>query len=66
MLLVSILIYQADKTTLAYQFFSSAQKFSDTQVTAALGVLYLLPVVILFLVLRRWMVRSLITSTRGL
>jgi len=65
-LLVSILIYQADKTTLAYQFFSSAQKFSDTQVTAALGVLYLLPVVILFLILRRWMVRSLITSTRGL
>jgi ABC-type glycerol-3-phosphate transport system permease component len=65
-LLVSILIYQADKTTLAYQFFSAAQRFSNTQVTAALGVLYLLPVVILFLILRRWMVRSLITSTRGL
>lgn len=65
-LLVSILIYKADKTTLAYQFFSAAQKFSNTQVTAALGVLYLLPVVILFLILRRWMVRSLITSTRGL
>jgi multiple sugar transport system permease protein len=65
-LLVSILISQADKTTLAFQFFSSAQRFSDAQVTAALGVLYLVPVVILFLILRRWMVRSLITSTRGL
>jgi multiple sugar transport system permease protein len=65
-LLVSILISQASKTTLAFQFFSSAQKFSNTQMTAALGVLYLAPVVILFLILRRWMVRSLITSTRGL
>lgn len=65
-LLVSILVYLADKTTLAYQFFSAAQKFSNAQVTAALGVLYLIPLVILFLILRRWMVRSLITSTRGL
>jgi len=31
-----------------------------------LGVLYLAPVLLLFLILRRWMVRSLITSTRGL
>ena len=30
------------------------------------GVLYLAPVLLLFLILRRWMVRSLITSTRGL
>jgi ABC-type glycerol-3-phosphate transport system permease component len=29
-------------------------------------VLYLAPVLLLFLILRRWMVRSLITSTRGL
>jgi multiple sugar transport system permease protein len=65
-LLVIILITQADKATLPLQFFFSAEGRGDAQVTAALGVLYLAPVVILFLILRRWMVRSLITSTRGL
>lgn len=65
-LLVFILIYQADKQTIALQFFSAAGSSSSAQETAALGVLYLAPVVILFLILRRWMVRSLITSTRGL
>ncbi len=65
-LLVTIFWFLSDKTTLAFQFFSAADRFSDTQVTAALGVLYLVPLVLLFLILRRWMVSSLITSTRGL
>jgi ABC-type glycerol-3-phosphate transport system permease component len=65
-LLVIILITQADKATLPLQFFFAAEGRGSAQVTAALGVLYLAPVVILFLILRRWMVRSLITSTRGL
>lgn len=65
-LLVIILITQADKATLPLQFFFSASGRGDAQVTAALGVLYLAPVLLLFLVLRRWMVRSLISSTRGL
>jgi multiple sugar transport system permease protein len=65
-LLVIIMITQADKATLPLQFFFSASGRGDAQVTAALGVLYLAPVLLLFLVLRRWMVRSLITSTRGL
>ena len=65
-LLVIILITQADKATLPLQFFFSASGRGDAQVTAALGVLYLAPVLLLFLILRRWMVRSLISSTRGL
>lgn len=65
-LLVIILITQAEKATLPLQFFYAAEGRGGAQITAALGVLYLLPVVILFLILRRWMVRSLITSTRGL
>ena len=65
-LLVIIMITQADKATLPLQFFFSATDGRNAEVTAALGVLYLAPVLLLFLVLRRWMVRSLITSTRGL
>lgn len=65
-LLVIIIITQADKTTLPLQFFFAADRGGSAAATAALGVLYLVPVVLLFLVLRRWMVRSLITSTRGL
>lgn len=65
-LLVIILITQANKATLPLQFFFSASGQGQAQVTAALGVLYLAPVLLLFLVLRRWMVRSLISSTRGL
>jgi multiple sugar transport system permease protein len=65
-LLVTILIYRADLATLPLQFFYDAEGRTDAQITAALGVLYLAPVLLLFLLLRRWMVRSLLTSTRGL
>lgn len=65
-LLVIILVTKADLATLPLQFFFAAEDRGDVQVTAALGVLYLGPVLALFLLLRRWMVRSLITSTRGL
>ncbi len=65
-LLVIIMITQADKATLPLQFFFAADGGRNAEVTAALGVLYLAPVLLLFLILRRWMVRSLISSTRGL
>ncbi|MCO5221943.1 MAG: carbohydrate ABC transporter permease [Thermomicrobiales bacterium] len=65
-LLVIIMITQQDKATLPLQFFFAAEGRGNAEVTAALGVLYLAPVVLLFLFLRRWMVRSLISSTRGL
>jgi multiple sugar transport system permease protein len=65
-LLVIVLVTRADLTTVSLQFFFAADRGGDAQVTAALAVLYLTPVLLLFLGLRRLMTRGLITTTRGL
>jgi multiple sugar transport system permease protein len=65
-LMVVILVTDVAKETLPFQFFYAADGGKQTQTTAALGVLYVFPVLLLFLALRRLMVRGLVESTRGL
>jgi multiple sugar transport system permease protein len=65
-LMVVILVTDIAKETLPFQFFYAADGGKQTQTTAALGVLYVLPVLLLFLALRRLMVRGLVESTQGL
>ncbi|MEA2514536.1 MAG: multiple sugar transport system permease protein [Thermomicrobiales bacterium] len=65
-LMVVILVKDVAKETLPFQFFYAADGGRETQTTAALGVLYVLPVLLLFLALRRLMVRGLVESTQGL
>lgn len=65
-LLVLIMVTRADLATVSLQFFFDADRGADTEVTAALALLYLIPVLLLFLLLRRLMTRSLISTTRGL
>ena len=61
-LMVVILITDASRETLPFQFFYAADRGSS-HVTAALGVLYVLPVLIVFLLLRRLMIRGLVDAT---
>lgn len=65
-LMVVILVTDVAKETLPFQFFYAADGGGETHVTAALGVLYVAPVLVLFLALRRLMVRGLVESTQGL
>lgn len=65
-LLVVLLITETGRETLPIKFFYAAESASDSHVTAALGVLYVLPVLLLFLGLRRLMIRGLVESTQGL
>ncbi|HEY7034939.1 MAG TPA: carbohydrate ABC transporter permease [Thermomicrobiales bacterium] len=65
-LMVVILVTDVAKETLPFQFFYAADNDAGAQTTAALGVLYVLPVLLLFLALRRLMVRGLVESTQGL
>jgi ABC-type glycerol-3-phosphate transport system permease component len=52
--------------TLQIAFFDLADANANPQVTAALGVLYILPVLLVFLLLRRLMIRGLVEGTHGL
>jgi multiple sugar transport system permease protein len=61
-LMVVLLITDTTKETLPFQFFYSAEQ-GGGQVTAALGVLYVLPVLLVFLALRRVMIRGLVDAT---
>lgn len=65
-LLVLIMVTRADLATVSLQFFYGAEGGGEPEVTAALALLYLLPVLLLFLGLRRLMVRSLISTVRDL
>ncbi|MCC6792235.1 MAG: carbohydrate ABC transporter permease [Thermomicrobiales bacterium] len=65
-LLVVLLITESGRETLPFKFFYTADSGANTHVTAALGVLYVLPVLLLFLALRRLMIRGLVESTHGL
>jgi ABC-type glycerol-3-phosphate transport system permease component len=62
-LMVVILITDASMETLPFQFFVAADQGGGDQVTAALGVLYVLPVLLVFLALRRVMIRGLVDAT---
>ena len=66
-LLVIIMITQADKATLPLQFFFAADGASQCARSPPHSACSIWRrCVLLFLILRRWMVRSLISSTRGL
>jgi len=60
--MVVILIDDPGKETLPFQFFYEAADGGD-QITAAIGVLYVLPVLLVFLALRRVMIRGLVDAT---
>jgi ABC-type glycerol-3-phosphate transport system permease component len=63
-LLVVILVTRDDFATIPFAFYY-AEGQEVTSVTAAVGVVYLLPVLILFLILRRWMVRGIAGAITG-
>ncbi len=60
--MVVILIGDNAKATLPFHFFYEATE-SGGQVTAALGVLYVVPVLLVFLALRRVMIRGVVDAT---
>jgi multiple sugar transport system permease protein len=62
-LMVVIVINDASRETLPFQFFYAADRGGGDQVTAALGVLYVVPVLLVFLALRRLMIRGLVDAT---
>ena len=57
-LLIIVLVTDTDMATLSQQFLTSAEN-SREATTAALGMLYFVPVLLVFLLLRRVMLRSL-------
>ena len=68
--MVIILIDQQSKKTVPlafYEAFRTAGGYTEVRhdLVAAMGVLYLLPVMLLFFATRRFMVRGLMGSTRG-
>lgn len=65
-LMVVILVTDIAKETLPFQFFYAADGGGETQLTAALGLLYILPVLLLFLALRRLMIRGLVEASQGM
>ncbi len=65
-LLVVLLVTESGRETLPFKFFYAVDAASDSHVAAALGVLYVLPVLLLFIGLRRLMIRGLVASTPGL
>lgn len=65
-LMVVILVTDIARETLPFQFFYAAEGGSETQLTAALGIIYILPVLLLFLALRRLMIRGLVESSQGI
>jgi ABC-type glycerol-3-phosphate transport system permease component len=65
-IMVVLLVTDARMATLPFQFFYLADAGSDIHLIAALGVLYVLPVLALFLALRHLMVRGMVASVEGL
>lgn len=65
-LMAVLLVSDPAMATLPFRFFDLADRGGDAHITAALGVLYVLPVLILFLALRRLMIKGLVDSTQGL
>jgi ABC-type glycerol-3-phosphate transport system permease component len=70
-LMVIILVDQASKTTvplLFYQAFKSQGGYTEVDygLISAVGIIYVLPVIVLFFSLRKLMVRGLVGTSRGL
>jgi inositol-phosphate transport system permease protein len=70
-LMVIILVDQASKSTvplLFYQTFQSQGGYTEVNygLVSAVGIIYVLPVIILFFSLRKLMVRGLVGTSRGL
>jgi multiple sugar transport system permease protein len=65
-IMVVLLVTTQEMATLPFQFFYLADSGSDVHLTAALGVIYVLPVLALFLALRRLMVSGMVASVEGL
>jgi ABC-type glycerol-3-phosphate transport system permease component len=69
--MVVILIDNQDLKTVPLAFYEAMRSqggYTEVQygVIAAMGVLYLLPVMVVFFAARRLMIRGLMNSTRGL
>jgi ABC-type glycerol-3-phosphate transport system permease component len=70
-LMVIILVDDPSKNTIPlafYQTFRSAGGYNEVNygLVAAVGVIYVLPVIALFFSLRKMMVRGLMSTSRGL
>ncbi len=65
-IMVVLLVTTVDMETLPFQFYYTAESGADVHTTAALGVLYVLPVLGLFLGLRRLMVSGMVSSIQNL
>jgi ABC-type glycerol-3-phosphate transport system permease component len=65
-IMVVLLVTTVEKETLPFQFYYAADGGADIHATAALGVLYVLPVLVLFLALRRLMVGGMVSSIQNL
>jgi ABC-type glycerol-3-phosphate transport system permease component len=61
-LMVMVIVRGVDKQTVALRFMTAAQGGADTTVIAALGVLYIAPVLLLFLAIRTQLERGLATA----
>jgi multiple sugar transport system permease protein len=65
-IMVVLLVTTVDMETLPFQFYYAADSGADIHTTAALGVLYILPVLVLFLALRKLMVSGMVSSIQNL
>jgi ABC-type glycerol-3-phosphate transport system permease component len=65
-LMVVLLVNDQAMATLPFAFFWEADRGNDAHIKAALGVLYVMPVLLIFLALRRLMIKGLVESTQGL
>jgi ABC-type glycerol-3-phosphate transport system permease component len=65
-LMVVLLVTDSKLETLPFKFYDVASGSIEVHQTAALGVLYVLPALILFLALRRLFVRGIFESAQGL
>ena len=64
--MVVLLVTTVEMETLPFQFYYAADSGGDAHITAALGVLYVAPVLALFLALRRLMISGMASSIREL
>ena len=65
-LMAVLLVTDPGMGTLPFRFFDLADRGGDAHIIAALGVLYVFPVLLLFLALRRLMIKGLVESTQGM
>jgi ABC-type glycerol-3-phosphate transport system permease component len=65
-LMVVVLVNDASLETLPFKFFATASAGDDAHLIAALGVLYILPVLAVFVLMRGLMVRGIAESAQGM